>query len=79
MVDIAKPGTEPERVLRVLVVDDNRPAADSLCMLLRLWGYDCRVAYNGTAGLEVACAYRPDCLMLDISTLGSLKITLVAY
>jgi CheY-like chemotaxis protein len=70
MVDAVRTEAEPERVLHVLVVDDNRPAADSLCVLLRMWGYDCRVAYNGTTGLEVARAYRPDCLLLDISMPG---------
>ena len=32
--------------LRVLVVDDNRDAADSLCLLLRTWGFVVRVAKN---------------------------------
>ena len=56
--------------LHILVVDDNRDAADSLCMLLRLWGYDCRAAYDGAAGLQAACDYRPDCLLLDIAMPG---------
>ena len=56
--------------LHVLVVDDNKDAADSLCMLLRLWGYDCRVAYDGAAGLRAACDYQPDCLLLDIAMPG---------
>jgi CheY-like chemotaxis protein len=58
---------QPEHSLRVLVVDDNRDAADSLCVLLRVWGYDCRTAYDGAAGLEAARAYLPDCLVLDIA------------
>ena len=58
------------RALHVLVVDDNRDAADSLCMLLRLWGYDCLVAYDGAAGLQAACDYRPDCLLIDIAMPG---------
>jgi CheY-like chemotaxis protein len=60
----------PKRRLRVLVVDDNQDAADSLGTLLGLWGYDYRVAYDGTAGWEAACAYRPDCLLLDIRMPG---------
>jgi len=70
MVDIVRAQTQPERVLQVLIVDDNRAAADSLSMLLRMWGYDCRVAYDGTTGLDTARAYRPDCLVLDISMPG---------
>ena len=53
--------------LHVLVVDDNRDAADTLCMLLTLWGHDCRVAYDGEAGLQAACDYQPDCVLLDIA------------
>jgi len=39
-------------------------------MLLRLWGYDCQAAYHGAAGLQAACDYRPDCLLLDIAMPG---------
>ena len=56
--------------LRVLVVDDKKDAADGLYVLLRAWGYDCRVAYDGAAGLEMATDYRPDCLFLDIAMPG---------
>ena len=56
--------------VHVLVVDDNRDAADSLCMLLRHWGYDCRAAYDGAAGLQAACDYRPNCMLLDIAMPG---------
>jgi CheY-like chemotaxis protein len=51
-------------------VDDKKDAADSLCVLLRVWGYDCRVAYDGAAGLEMASDYGPDCLFLDIAMPG---------
>jgi CheY-like chemotaxis protein len=59
--------TRTERALHVLVVDDNRDAADSLCILLKMWGFECRAAYDGVAGLEEARNYRPDCLVLDIA------------
>ena len=39
-------------------------------MLLRQWGYECRVAYDGAAGLRAACDYQPDCLLLDIAMPG---------
>jgi CheY-like chemotaxis protein len=55
-----------ERALRVLVIEDNRDAADSLCLLLRSWGFDCRAAYDGPAGLQAAGEYRPDCVVADI-------------
>jgi two-component system CheB/CheR fusion protein len=57
----------PQHALRVLVVDDNQDAADSLAVLLRLWGYDCRVSYDGASALHLARVYRPDCLLLDIN------------
>src|SRR5262245_59874671 len=52
--------------LRVLVVDDNRDAADSLCLLLELWGHEGRAVYSGRAALDEALRFRPDCLFLDI-------------
>ena len=38
---------------RLLVVDDNQDAADSLAMLLRLQGHEVRVAHSGLAALEM--------------------------
>lgn len=55
---------------RILVVDDNRDAADSLALLLRLRGQDVWVAYDGVAGLEAARAFRPDLVFLDIGMPG---------
>jgi CheY-like chemotaxis protein len=51
---------------RVLVVDDNRQAADSLAMVLRHWGYEVRVAYDGAKALELALLYLPRVMILDI-------------
>lgn len=38
---------------RLLVVDDNKDAADTLAMLLRLMGHDVRVAHSGPSALEI--------------------------
>ncbi len=57
---------EPRRP-RVLIVDDNRDAADSLAMLLGLLSYEPRVAYDGQSGMEVAASFKPDIAILDIS------------
>lgn len=57
--------TASESTLRVLVVDDNRDAADSLSLLVKLWGHDVRTAYNGTA-VTLAPVYKPDVILLDI-------------
>jgi CheY-like chemotaxis protein len=56
--------------LRLLVVDDNQDAADSLAMLLRLQGHEVRVAYSGVAALEMTKTYRPDVVFLDIGMPG---------
>ena len=68
--DGAATQTRPRPALHVLVVDDNRDAADSLCLLLRLWGYEARAAYDGPSGLTAAGAYRPHCLFLDLGLPG---------
>jgi two-component system CheB/CheR fusion protein len=58
---------EARTALRVLVVDDSRDGADTLAMLLRLWGHDARVAYDGLDGLRLARTYRPQVVLLDLS------------
>jgi PAS domain S-box-containing protein len=52
--------------LRVLVVDDNVDAADSLAMLLRMSGHVVRVAYSGRTALEAAMDAHPNIVLLDI-------------
>jgi CheY-like chemotaxis protein len=54
----------------VVIVDDNRDAADSLAALLELRRYECRVAYDGLAGLKAALDEVPDCLITDINMPG---------
>jgi CheY-like chemotaxis protein len=51
---------------RILVVDDNRDAADSLALLLGLEGHDVRVAYAGRPAIEVAHAFAPGIVVLDL-------------
>ncbi|AMV22465.1 Sensor histidine kinase TmoS [Planctomyces sp. SH-PL14] len=52
--------------LRVLVVDDNRPAADTLTKLVRMLGCEAATAYDGDEGIEVAEAFRPDLILMDL-------------
>lgn len=52
--------------LRILVVDDNRDAADTCATLLQVCGHDVRTAYTGRRALEVGDAFHPDALLLDI-------------
>jgi CheY-like chemotaxis protein len=55
------------RLLRVLVADDNRDMADSLCMLMKMWGHESWPAYDGATALELASAHQPDVLMVDLA------------
>jgi CheY-like chemotaxis protein len=50
----------------VLVVDDNRDAADSLAHLLSTAGYRVRTAYDGREAIESAGQTTPDAVVLDI-------------
>jgi PAS domain S-box-containing protein len=52
--------------LRVLVVDDNKDAADSLAVLLRANGSEVRVAYDGLEAVGAAIAFKPNVVLLDI-------------
>jgi CheY-like chemotaxis protein len=51
---------------RVLVIDDNVHAAESLALIVKLWGHETRVAHSGHEALEIAVAYRPEVVLLDI-------------
>jgi len=53
--------------LKILVVDDNRDAADTCAMLLEASGHHVQTAYTGREALELARAFRPHALLLDIS------------
>ena len=58
------------RPLRVLVVDDCRNSADSLALLVRHWGYQAVVAYDGPAALDLARTSVPEVVLLDIGLPG---------
>ncbi len=54
------------RPRRILVVDDNVDAADSLSLLLQRQGHDVRTAYHGLEAVDVAGAFSPEIVLLDI-------------
>jgi len=56
--------------LRILVVDDNRDTVKSEAFLLSRLGHEVEVAYDGVMALEVAAAFRPDAVLLDIGLPG---------
>ena len=55
---------------RILIVDDNRDAADSLALILQLKGSDVRMVYEGRAAIEMAAEFRPTVILLDIGLPG---------
>jgi CheY-like chemotaxis protein len=56
--------------LRILVVDDNHDAADTLCTLLTAFGATVSVAYSGRDALENVESFEPDVTLLDIGMPG---------
>jgi DNA-binding response OmpR family regulator len=52
--------------LKILVVDDNRDAADACAMLLEASGHHVQVAYSGRRALELAEKFGPHVALLDI-------------
>ena len=55
---------------RLLVVDDNRDAAESMSMLLEMWGHEVAFAYDGPSAIETAEQWRPEAVFLDIGLPG---------
>jgi PAS domain S-box-containing protein len=51
---------------RILVVDDNRDSAMSMAMMLELIGDDVRTAHDGVDAVEVAEAFRPQVILMDV-------------
>ena len=55
---------------RLLVVDDNKDAAESMSMLLEMWGHEVAFAYDGPSALETAQRWQPEAVFLDIGLPG---------
>lgn len=51
---------------RVLILDDNTDAADSMAELLNLLGHEAQPAYTGSQALELAAEFQPDCALLEL-------------
>ncbi|MDI1429422.1 PAS domain-containing protein [Polyangium sorediatum] len=55
---------------RVLIVDDNHDAAESLALMLGYLGHDTRVAHDGPSTIDIAAAFKPEVVLLDIGLPG---------
>jgi two-component system CheB/CheR fusion protein len=66
---VEKPSADPgekRAPLRILIADDNRDAAESLGMLLKLSGHEIEIAHSGGAAFAVAGTFRPQIGIIDI-------------
>jgi CheY-like chemotaxis protein len=64
--EVTHPTARKALSARVLVVDDNTDAADSLALLLKLEGCQVEVAYTARNGIDAAMRFRPDVILCDI-------------
>lgn len=58
---------------RILIVEDNADAAETLQTLLQASGHDVRVAYEGETALRMAAGFLPDLVLCDIGLPGALS------
>jgi PAS domain S-box-containing protein len=63
-------GSVARRHYRVLVVEDNEDAAQSLAELVGMFGHEVEIARDGPSALERALAHRPDVVLCDIGLPG---------
>jgi CheY-like chemotaxis protein len=61
---------QPPTRLRVLVIEDDADNAESLALLLRLWGHDVQICRTGAEALSLAPRYAPQAIVLDIGLPG---------
>jgi CheY-like chemotaxis protein len=64
---MARPMTIPRRVL---VVDDNIDAAESIAALLSFSGHEVHTAHDGEAAVRIALSFRPEFIFLDLGMPG---------
>ena len=64
----ARPATRAPK--RILLADPCRDTVESTAWLLRLWGYDVQGAGTGPETLEVALAYRPEVVLMELGLPG---------
>jgi CheY-like chemotaxis protein len=65
-----RPSSAPSRAFRVLVVDDNTDAAESLAILLEMEGHLTRIASSGDEAVRCAHEFHPEIVFLDIGMPG---------
>jgi two-component system CheB/CheR fusion protein len=69
----AAPAPSPERsrsARRIVVVDDNEDAADTLAMLLRVRGHEVAIARDGPSAITTVAEQHPEIVLLDLGLPG---------
>ncbi|HVG08493.1 MAG TPA: ATP-binding protein [Thermoanaerobaculia bacterium] len=57
---------------RIVVIEDNVDAAESLQLLLEIWGHQVEMVHDGPAGLEAVRRFEPDVVLCDIGLPGGM-------
>ena len=70
LASAVSPQALPVAPRKVLIVDDNRDAAETLAMLVELGGHEVHLAHDGAAALEAAVRHEPAVVFLDIGMPG---------
>ena len=67
---VPSPSPPPTHSRKLLVVEDNADASETLAAVLRLWGHEVRVSADALDALEVAGEFRPDVVLSDLGLPG---------
>jgi signal transduction histidine kinase/CheY-like chemotaxis protein len=67
---IAAATVSPPMAARIVVIEDNVDAADTLAMLLRLSGHEVDVAFDGPSGLDLIEQRQPRIVLCDVGLPG---------
>jgi len=59
-------GQNDRQAMRVLVVDDNRPSAQTLAWVMELNGYEVKACFDGQSAVDLAHDFHPDVVLLDL-------------
>jgi len=68
--DLSQPAASGAPGRKVLIVDDNVDAAETLAMMLEILGQDTRQAHDGREAIAVAADYKPHLIFMDIGLPG---------
>ena len=65
-----RPSAAPNRLLRILIVDDNHDSAEMLQKLIEMSGHTAHIAHDGVTAVPAALETRPDVILMDIGLPG---------